>query len=125
MSGDDSDERVADLHYAETPEYAAGHGVAADWELVDGACRFLRTTWIPAAEVETTDTEEVPGVELAMVALGDLSDGGAAEQALTPLVTGYRAWIDQQDAALTDLTGERHETAEEIANAHLSLRGMA
>ena len=114
VSGDDSDERVADLHYADTPEYAAGHGVAADWELVDGACRLLRTTWIPTAEVETTQTEEVPGVELAMAALGDLSDGGAAEQALTPLVAGYRAWIDQQDAALTDLTGDRRETAEEL-----------
>ena len=114
VSGDDSDERIADLHYADTPEYAAGHGVAADWELVDGACRLLRTTWIPTAEVETTETVEVPGVELAMAALGDLSDGGAAERALTPLVTGYRAWIDQQDAALTDLTGERRDTAEEL-----------
>ena len=114
VSGDDSDERIADLHYADTPEYAAGHGVAADWELVDGACRLLRTTWIPTAEVETTETVEVPGVELAMAALGDLSDGGDAERALTPLVTGYRAWIDQQDAALTDLTGERRETAEEL-----------
>ena len=114
VSGDDSDERIADLHYADTPEYAAGHGVAADWELVDGACRLLRTTWIPTAEVETTETAEVPGVELAMAALGDLPDGGAAEPALTPLVTGYRAWIDQQDAALTDLTGERRDTAEEL-----------
>ena len=114
VSGDDSDERIADLHYADTPEYAAGHGVAADWELVDGACRLLRTTWIPTAEVETTETVEVPGVELAMAALGDLSDGGAAERALTPLVTGYRAWIDQQDAALTDLTGERRDTADEL-----------
>ena len=113
-SGDDSDERIADLHYADTPEYAAGHGVAADWELVDGSCRVLRTTWIPAAEVETTETVEVPGVELAMAALGDLSDGGAAERALTPLVTGYRAWIDQQDAALTGLTVERRETADEL-----------
>ena len=114
VSGDDSDERIADLHYADTPEYAAGHGVAADWELVDGACRLLRTTWIPTAEVETTETVEVPGVELAMAALGDLSDGGDAELALTPLVTGYRAWIDQQDAALTDLTGERRDTADEL-----------
>ena len=114
VSGDDSDERIADLHYADTPEYAAGHGVAADWELVDGACRLLRTTWIPTAEVETTETAEVPGVELAMAALGDLPDGGAAEPALTPLVTGYRAWIDQQDAALTDLTGERRDTADEL-----------
>ena len=114
VSGDDPDERIADLHYADTPEYAAGHGVAADWHLVESACRLLRTTWIPTAEVETTETVEAPGVELAMAALGELSDGGAAERALTPLVTGYRAWIDQQDAGLTDLTGERRETAEEL-----------
>ena len=56
---------------------------------------------------------EVPGVELAMTALGDLP-GGAAERALTPLVTGYRAWIDQQDAALTGFPAERRETAEEL-----------
>ena len=114
VSGDDSDERVADLHYADTPEYASGHSAAADWELVDSACRLLRTTWIPTAEVEMTRTEEVPGVEIAMAALGDLSDGGAAERALTPLVTGYRAWIDQQDGALPGRTGERRETAEEL-----------
>ena len=113
-SGDDSDERISDLHYTDTPEYAAGHGVSADWHLVAGACRLLRTTWIPTAEVETTETVEVPGVELAMAALGELSDGGAAERALTPLVTGYRAWIYEQDAGLTDLTGERRETAEEL-----------
>ena len=64
VAGDDPDERVADLHYADTPEYAAGHGVAADWELVDGACRLLRTTWIPSADVEKTETVEVSGVEL-------------------------------------------------------------
>ena len=113
-SGDDSDERIADLHYADTPEYAAGHGVAADWELADGACRVLRTTWIPTAEVETTETVEAPDVELAMAVLGDLSDGGDAQRALTPLVTGYRTWIDQQDAALTGLAGERRDTAEEL-----------
>ena len=114
VADDDLDERVSDLHYTDTPEYAAGHGVAADWELVDGACRLLRTTWIPAAEVKTTETVEVSGVELSMAALGDLSDGGEAERALTPLVTGYRAWIDELDPALSDLSGERRETAEEL-----------
>ena len=113
-SGDDRAARVADLHYAGTPEYAAGHGVAADWELTGGACRLLRTAWIPAAEVEKTETAEVPGVELAMFALGDLADGTAAEQALIPLVTGYRAWIDEREAALTGLTGDRRDTAEEL-----------
>ena len=37
VSGEDGDERVADLHYTRTPEYAAGHRVSADRELVDGA----------------------------------------------------------------------------------------
>ena len=113
-AGDDRDQHVADLHYAGTPEYAAGHGVAADWELVDGVCRLLRTAWIPTAEVEKIETVDVPGVETTMAALGGLADGRAAERALTPLVTGYRAWIDAQEAALTGLDGQRRDTAEEL-----------
>ena len=43
---EDWDEQVADLHYADAPEYATGHGVSAEWELAnDGACRRLGTTW--------------------------------------------------------------------------------
>ena len=114
VSGDDRDDRVADLHFADTPEYASGHGVAAAWELTDGSCRLLRTAWTPSAEVEKTETVEVPGVELDMEALGNLIDGAAAEQALTPLVSDYRAWIDRQHAVLTGLTGQRSETAEDL-----------
>ena len=113
-TGDDPDERVADLHYADTPEYAAGHGVAADWELADTACRLILTRWIPSAHVEKTETVEMPRVELGMAALGDLTDGAAAERALTPLATGYQAWIKQQHAALTDPAGEARDTAEEL-----------
>ena len=98
VSGDDWDERVADLHYAHTPEYATGHGVSADWELVDGACRVLRTTWTPAAEVEKTETFDPPEAVLDMQALGALANGSAAETALSPLVTGYRSWIEERRA---------------------------
>ena len=52
------DEQVADLHYADTPEYATGHGVSAEWEIVDGTCSVLRSAWIPSAEVEKTETVE-------------------------------------------------------------------
>ena len=121
VSGDDWDERVADLHYAHTPEYAAGHGVSADWELVDGACRALRTTWTPAAEVEKTETFDPPGAVLDMQALGALADGAAAETALSPLVTGYRSWIEERRAGLGALSGERRETAERL----LHLAGTA
>ena len=110
----DWDERVADLHYADTPELATGHGISADWDIVDSECRSLRTTWIPKGEVAKTDTVEVPGVELSMDALGDLRDGPAARAALRPLVDGYRSWIDSRRADIARLGGNRNETAEEV-----------
>ena len=109
------DEQVADLHYADTPEYATGHGVSAEWEIVDGACHLLRTAWIPSAEVEKTATVDVPGVELSMEALGALADGAAVEAALRPLVAQYRE-LDRGAAsgASRRLQGARRETAEEL-----------
>ena len=109
---DDWDDQVADLHYADTSEFATGHGVSADWDIVDGACRRLRTAWIPSASVEKTETVEVPAVELSMEALGTLKDGAAAETALRPLVQEYRAWIEGQRAETAALQGGRRDTAE-------------
>jgi hypothetical protein len=113
-AGDDWDEQVADLHYADTPEYATGHGLSADWALVDGECHVVRTAWIPCAEVEKTVTAEVPGVELSMALLGALADGAAAQSALIPLVTEYRAWIAGRSGKLAALSPDRRETAEEL-----------
>jgi hypothetical protein len=108
------DEQVADLHYADAPEYATGHGVSADWEIAEGACRRIRTTWIPEAEVEKTATVAVDGVELSMEALGALADGAAAEAALRPLVDRYRDWISARRAGIAALPTKRRETAEEL-----------
>lgn len=115
------DEEVADLHYADTPEYATGHGVSADWELEGGACRVLRTAWIPQAEVERTETAEVPDVELSMEALGALADGPAARASLVPMVVEYRRWIESRRANLGRLSGRHRDTAEEL----LRLAGVA
>jgi len=108
------DEQVADLHYADTPEYATGHGISAEWEEVNGACRLLRTAWIPSAEVEKTATVDIPGVELSMDALGALAGGAAVDSALGPLVAAYRSWIETRRAEIAGLTGERLETATEL-----------
>ena len=120
-NAEDWDEQVADLHYADTPGYATGHGVSAEWQTVDGACHLLWTMWIPAAEVEKTETRNVPGVELSMEALGSLDDGNAAQTALLPLVDQYRAWIDQQQDRITGLGATRGETAKQL----LQLAGRA
>ena len=108
------DEQVADLHYRDTPEYAAGHGISTDWEVVDGACHVLRSVWIPSAEVESTITAKVPDVELSMDVLGALPDGGAAAAALQPLVTHYRAWNEGQAHAGSGLSPARRDTAAEL-----------
>ena len=108
------DEQVADLHYADAPEYATGHGVSADWDLVGNECRAIRTTWIPKATVERTDTVPAKGATTAMEELGELADGEAAATALGPLVEEYRAWIDERQAELGELAGERRDVAEEL-----------
>jgi hypothetical protein len=111
------DERAADLHYADTCEYATGHGVSADWDLIDNTCFTLRTRWIPGAEVEKTDTVVLPGAELSMGALGAMTDGAQVTAALLPLVEQYGTWLDGQVALAEDLKGARKETAEELIAA--------
>ena len=108
------DDQVADLHYSDTPEYAVGHGVSAEWETVGGECRQLRTAWIPSATVAKTEPVKRPEAELSMEVLGGLPDGEAARAALQPLVKSYRAWIELQRGGLAAHTGERRETAEEL-----------
>lgn len=111
---DDWDASVADLHYSDSPEYATGHGVSADWEVADGVCKVLRTTWIPRGEVAATETVPIEHVELSMMALGQLGSGQAATGALAPLVEGYRRWIREQRENVEHLEGPRRETAEEL-----------
>ena len=114
VRGVEWDEQVADLHYADAPEYATGHGISAEWEIVDGVCNLLRTAWIPTAEVEKTETVSVAGVEISMEALGALADGAAVEAALRPLSAHYRAWIAARRVQCAAFVGERHDTADEL-----------
>ena len=119
----DWDEDVADLHFADTPDYATGHGVSANWDLVDQQCFSVRTEWIPSAEVEHTETFDVEGVELGMDTLGNLTDGPGIRTALQPLVDGYQAWIEKQREGIVALDGPRKETAEQLlVNAETAAR---
>jgi hypothetical protein len=76
---DEWDERVADLQYRDVFEYAVGHGVSATTEYECGACRVVKTTWIPRAEVERVAPSSIADVELKMEALGALTDPADAQ----------------------------------------------
>jgi len=113
----DFEELVAELHFADAREYAVGHGVSADWALVDEECSRIWTCWIPEATVEKVVTAQLEDVQLSMDVLGALDSGEAASQTLTPLVKHYRAWIEQQRKASEELEGGQREVAEELLHA--------
>ena len=90
------EERVADLQYRDAFEFAVGHSVATEAVLQDGACRLVRTCWIPQAEVERVAPTPISGVELGMDELGRLADGSEAQAKLSTFVSQYRDWIAEQ-----------------------------
>ncbi len=87
-------------------EYARGRQCAVDPEVRSGEVRAwrLRTTSFPAAEVPlvvSAAASAMPGLILDMTRLG--SPELARDElvrALRPLVTGYRAWLDDQERRL-------------------------
>ncbi len=105
------DDRVAQLHYADRPSFATGHGVAADWTIEDGVCTEVRTRWLAEAEVEATKPRTEIGTALSMAELGALSGGEAARSRLQPLVHDYRAWIEAEAKRAEALPQYQDETA--------------
>jgi Helicase conserved C-terminal domain len=116
LESDDWDERVADLQYRDAWEFAVGHNVATRANIVNRECHSVRTCWIPQCEVERVAPAKLSGVELSMDVLGRLKDGADAKAKLGPIVGQYRAWIDQQRAAMPNSPSRRKETAEELLN---------
>lgn len=111
---DERDDQIADLQFRDVVEYAVGHSVSATAERSDdGLCRAVKTTWIPAAEVERVIPAQTPDVELRMESLGLLKDGAEAVAKLSPLVSLYRKWISAQrsQASGMKLEAQQADTA--------------
>ena len=115
LDSDDWDERLADLHYRDTAEYAVGHNVAARADIADGECRRVHTEWMPRAGVERVEPARIAGVEFDMEKLGAVTDGAHAKQLLDPLVRQYRGWVDDQRTGAGAFTGRRKEVAGKLA----------
>jgi len=114
---DEWDERVNDLHYHDSYEFAVGHGVSAMALAPEGGqCSRVQTVWLPQAEVERVAPQEeakLPGLALGMEELGSLADGAEAKLKLQPVVDHYRVWIKLQRASVakSSLSASRKQTA--------------
>ena len=108
---DDLDERMGDLQYRDSFEYAVGHGVAVRSTVqghgADVFCDTVRSTWTPSAQVERVVPSEVPGCELRMDALAAMESPTTLRAAVAPMVTQYRAWITQQSQTPLDSAPRR------------------
>ena len=131
VSGGDASDRAERrrlaMAYRFCPEFAVGHGTAIHTDQTDDPTRAhtIRTRTVPDHEVPFTDVPsperdrdlpELADVVLDMKKLAALCDGPvqALIAALQPLVDGYRAWIDRNEAGIDDPArglGEYRSTA--------------
>jgi hypothetical protein len=116
---DDWDERLADLQYADTGEYAVGHNVSAQATVTEGVCRRVYTCWIPDAQVERIAPTKKFSDGMGMEDLAALKDGAEARARLMPLVEGYRDWIKLQPK------NQNHKQRRETAIELVKLAGRA
>ena len=93
---DDDDEQIADLQYRDVFEYAVGHNVATCATVADGRCTLVRTTWMPAHEVEKVIHGDVADVDLGMAALAACTTADQMRAKLRPMVDAYAAWVKSQ-----------------------------
>jgi len=99
QGGSDPDEQIAELQYRDVFEYAVGHGVAAEADVVEQQpCTRVRTTWLPTAEVEKVEPGKVQGVErgLEMEVLAAAASPSEVRTLIGELPAAYAAWIETQ-----------------------------
>ncbi len=109
----DDEVRRLNLQYRNRLEFAVGRTCSADWVSSDGSRRAseVSTTWLPIGETPQTRARTVAGALLSMDALAK----GSSEElraGLQPLISGYAAWLDEQDAAARGLPAHLQEPAE-------------
>src|SRR5690606_20059146 len=114
----DPEEAHLRLLYREQRRYASGRNVAVHPSVREGERRAYRleTTWLPTYDVPATvaptgDDTRLAGVELSMDTLAD-ADPDRLRAGLTPLADGYRAWLDEQEAAIPGLPEPLRPAAE-------------
>ena len=138
-SSDSEQAEVAqlDMQYRDVVEFAVGHGVGTEVEVSAGdPRRAVRagTAVIPRHEVWRTDAprpEDAPhltGLVTDMKVLSELEPADL-RPALLPLAEGYRAWLEDEMARISDpdvrLTGHEQTARDVIAQAKKTADAIA
>ena len=112
------EQQTMEMLYRKRLEFAVGHGVSVTWEVGE---RVDRAAWVSTrvapelevARVVAPTPEEDPrlaGLVTDMQVLAE-SSGPDLLGKLTPLASGYRAWIEEQNARRADAEFATHQDA--------------
>lgn len=109
----DEEVKRLNLQYRNRLEFAIGRTCSADWTLKAGSRRAtaVETTWLPIGETPQTKARSVEDATLSMDTLSTISADGL-RAGLAPLVGGYGAWLDVQEAEAAKLPSHLQETAD-------------
>ncbi|HLZ82528.1 MAG TPA: DISARM system helicase DrmA [Caulobacteraceae bacterium] len=123
-NSEDTDLRLADLHYRDVCEWAVGRNAAAGWGANEDAAGHVTRVWtdpLPSTEVErVAPNEKMAGVTFGMDDLAEAARAGAGDvaSALAGLPGLYGAWIDAQRGRVPGLhdAPRREETARRLVD---------
>lgn len=118
------DEANDELLYRNKINYAFGHGCSTTWEEhVDGV-KVIKTSFIPSFEttsmtpdVEIFKDNNWENINIRMVDLANITSYKEAEALLSPLIIGYKDWIQNRYAELPSID----ERLQNSAKRNLSL----
>ena len=122
----DEEVKRLNLQYRNRLEFAIGRTCSVDWTVKEGARRAtsVETTWLPIGETPQTRAQSVKGALLSMDELSKVTPADL-RAGLEPLVTGYGAWLDEQETEAAKLPAHWQETCElvlwEARQAHARL----
>ena len=117
----DADQRADELLFRERPEYAVGHGCAADWDGEGNGATAVQTVVLPVHELPRIDPRGSEGLSLDMRVLGGTGPEGTSgerlRQMLAPLADAYGRWINDLASRVSGLDDRLRSQAAEHLDA--------
>ena len=112
----DPDRRADELLFRDRPEYAVGHGCAADWDAEGGnGATEVRTVILPVHELARIDPREGTEPGLDMRRLGGTGPDGVPgvqlTELLSPLADAYGDWVEGLASQVAGLNVRLREQA--------------
>jgi hypothetical protein len=124
LEHEEAEAQSYELLYGHCKEFAAGHGVAADWMLSDNQDRATKiwTEFVPRVELAglVAPTDIAGDALLDMKSLSNCSDPRSLVSALQPLVSNYKDWILKQSTRLEEEPLAADALLRKVAEEHLS-----